>query len=968
MSDEPASGRARGRGGRGRGKPQQQKAPGAAQQQAPGPAQPAPRPAQQPAPGPARPAQQPAAGRAQPAPGPAQQPTPGPARAAPGPAQQQAAAGPAQQQAAPPAREGAGPGPAVGRGRTRGPQRPQQVEQIAAPATVVQMPPAEPPVTSGRGVHRGGGRERPSGSGDVPLEEMARMGLETTHRRRQPFEKYIEVPYKDEGKETHGKYGQVIELYTNYFQVTLPSEFKIWQYHVNFNPEVESIRVKFGLIASLELVTGAVKCFDGGILYLCKLLPNEVTECFATRTYDNAVIRIELKRVAEVFANTPQYIQIVNLLFKKVLMAMGMKLIRDHYFNPSQTVKIQKHKLEVMPGFATSILRYEAGNLLGVDIVHKILRIDTFLDCLYNLYYSFQKEDLKAFHAAAIKNFVGTIVMTKHNNTTYRVDDIDWEGRPTSTFEKGGVQISYIDYFKQRWNITIIDENQPLLVVKPTERDRRRGEKRNLYLLPELCTITGLSEEVRSDFNVMKDLAIHTRVGPEGRLNTLEDFLEKINANPRVREILGPWQTKFDDKPLRIPARQFPAENLLLKNAQGEIMKISYDIKDADWSRNMRNCRLLNAVNIIQWVLIYPEKLSGPANDLADCLSRVGGGMGMKIAEPTRVELRNDRNDSYLQAIRQNLTDNVQIIVAVAPNNKKDRYDAIKKCCCIDNPVPSQVVLQRTLTKKQGLMSIAMKIAIQMNCKMGGEAWGVEIPLEGVMIIGIDSYHDSANKGQSVGALVASLNKQCTRYYSMTEDHPRGNDALNSLTTLLAVALKKYYEINRALPKRLVFYRDGVGDGQLEFVYKHECEQVHAAFSSVGGVDYKPSFAFVIVKKRINTRLFAHNNNQVSNPLPGTLVDSHITKPDWYDFFLVSQSVRQGTVSPTSYNVIYDKTGLQADHMQRLTYKLTHMYFNWQGTIRVPAPCQYAHKLAFLQGQSLHRPFSALLADKLFYL
>ncbi|BFZ18411.1 hypothetical protein BsWGS_21450 [Bradybaena similaris] len=918
MSDEPVSGRARGRGGRGRGKPQEQKAPGAAQQPAPGPAQPTP--------------------------------------------------GPAQQQAAQLAREGAGPGPAVGRGRARGPQRPQQVEQIAAPATVVQMPLAEPPVTSGRGVHRGGGRERPSGSGDAPVQEMARMGLEATYRRRQPFEKYIEVAYKDGGKNSHGNYGQVVELLTNYFEVTLPSEFKIWQYHVNFNPEVESVRVKFALIANLELVTGAVKCFDGGILYLCKLLPNEVTECFATRSYDNAVIKIELKRVAEVFANTPQYIQIVNLLFKKVLMAMGYKLIRDHYFNPALTVKILKHKLEVMPGFATSILRYEAGNLLGVDIVHKILRIDTFLDCLYNLSRPFQKEDLKFFHAAAIKNFVGTIVMTRYNNATYRVDDIDWESRPTSTFEKGGVQMTYIDYFNQRYGLSIEDEDQPLLVVKPTERDRRRGERRNLYLVPELCTITGLSEEVRSDFNVMKDLAIHTRVGPEVRLKTLEDFLKDINANSKVMDILGPWQTKFDASPLRIPARQFEPEKLTLRNPKGEITKISYDIKDADWSRNMRNCRLLNAVSISQWVLIYPQKLFGPANDLADCLSRVGGGMGMRIAEPTRVELHNDRNDSYLQAIRQNLTPNVQIIVAVAPNNKKDRYDAIKKCCCIDNPVPSQVVLQRTLAKKQGLMSVATKIAIQMNCKMGGEVWGVEIPMKFAMIVGIDSYHDSANKGQSVGALVASLNKECTRYYSMTEDHPRGNDALNSLTTLLAVALRKYHDINKALPQKLVFYRDGVGDGQLEFVYKHECEQVHAAFSSVGGVDYKPNFAFIIVKKRINTRLFAHNNNQVSNPPPGTLVDSRVTKPDWYDFFLVSQSVRQGTVSPTSYNVIYDKTGLQADHMQQLTYKLTHMYFNWQGTIRVPAPCQYAHKLAFLQGQSLHRPFSALLADKLFYL
>ena len=28
------------------------------------------------------------------------------------------------------------------------------------------------------------------------------------------------------------------------------------------------------------------------------------------------------------------------------------------------------------------------------------------------------------------------------------------------------------------------------------------------------------------------------------------------------------------------------------------------------------------------------------------------------------------------------------------------------------------------------------------------------------------------------------------------------------------------------------------------------------------------------------------------------------------------------------------------------SYKLTHMYYNWPGTVRVPAPCQYAHKVS----------------------
>ena len=125
---------------------------------------------------------------------------------------------------------------------------------------------------------------------------------------------------------------------------------------------------------------------------------------------------------------------------------------------------------------------------------------------------------------------------------------------------------------------------------------------------------------------------------------------------------------------------------------------------------------------------------------------------------------------------------------------------------------------------------------------------------------------------------------------------------------------------------------------------------------------------FIVVKKRINHRFFSQNNQQLSNPPPGTVIDDTVTRNSWYDFFIVSQSVRQGTVTPTSYNVIYDTTGLKADHIQRLTYKLCHLYYNWPGTVRVPAPCQYAHKLAFLTGQSLHDEADKTLADKLFYL
>lgn len=45
-----------------------------------------------------------------------------------------------------------------------------------------------------------------------------------------------------------------------------------------------------------------------------------------------------------------------------------------------------------------------------------------------------------------------------------------------------------------------------------------------------------------------------------------------------------------------------------------------------------------------------------------------------------------------------------------------------------------------------------------------------------------------------------------------------------------------------------------------------------------------------------------------------------------YDFFLVSQSVREGTVSPTGFNIIHDTIGIPPDRIQQLSFRFTYLY------------------------------------------
>ena len=47
-----------------------------------------------------------------------------------------------------------------------------------------------------------------------------------------------------------------------------------------------------------------------------------------------------------------------------------------------------------------------------------------------------------------------------------------------------------------------------------------------------------------------------------------------------------------------------------------------------------------------------------------------------------------------------------------------------------------QVVTAKVIEKPKGLQSVATKVALQLNCKMGGQLWAVKIPMSGAMVVG----------------------------------------------------------------------------------------------------------------------------------------------------------------------------------------------------------------------------------------
>ncbi len=124
------------------------------------------------------------------------------------------------------------------------------------------------------------------------------------------------------------------------------------------------------------------------------------------------------------------------------------------------------------------------------------------------------------------------------------------------------------------------------------------------------------------------------------------------------------------------------------------------------------------------------------------------------------------------------------------------------------------------------------------------------------MVFGADVFHSGKDEKHipSIAAVCASMDSDATVYghqYSINKK-PR-NETIERLENMVIHLLKVYKNVNGRFPQRVLFYRDGVSEGQFKKVLKEEVEAMRRAFKKVYG-NNPPKLTFVIVQKRHNTR------------------------------------------------------------------------------------------------------------------
>ncbi|CAF2679756.1 unnamed protein product [Rotaria sp. Silwood2] len=200
------------------------------------------------------------------------------------------------------------------------------------------------------------------------------------------------------------------------------------------------------------------------------------------------------------------------------------------------------------------------------------------------------------------------------------------------------------------------------------------------------------------------------------------------------------------------------------------------------------------------------------------------------------------------------------------------------------------------------------------------------------MFFGADVLHPTSVTQQhpSIAAVVASGNSQCSMTATrICQQYPKqGKCSLEIIIGMeeMVVQLLKYnQEVNKRLPTKVVFYRDGIDDGQFSKIIAEEIPAIRKAFDRMyGEKSNHPLLTFIVVKKRHNTRFFKHDQveNTKINMLIGTVIDTKIVHPYQYNFYLNSHKALQGVNRPSLYHVLLDEIEFTTDELQLLTYYL----------------------------------------------
>ncbi|KAF9438295.1 eukaryotic translation initiation factor 2C, 2 [Entomortierella beljakovae] len=515
-------------------------------------------------------------------------------------------------------------------------------------------------------------------------------------------------------------------------------------------------------------------------------------------------------------------------------------------------------------------------------------------------------------------------------------------------FNKGDAQISVATYFQETYGRPLIFPNMPCVVYG-----------RDVFLPMEICyVIEGQRYVKKLDQDQTADMIKYTAMPPHVRANKIRTGLKilKYDDNPNLAD----FGVRVSSEMTELKARVLPAPSISYNPSSRQANVVP---REGAW--NLKDKKVATGATLGSWGIVvfgsenelHTHAVENFVRELVNTC--VNTGMNIINKAPPIMyfnplgDIEGSLKTAWMRAGNA-VKSQPQLLVCILPNKAVPLYAEIKRVSDTVLGIPTQCVQkQHTFTPK---VQYCANVCLKMNVKLGGmnsflspqqTPFLTQTP---TILFGADVCHPAPGdlRRPSIASLVGSMDSKAARYAATIRVQAARTETITDLGGMVVELLKTFYQTCGQKPERVLFYRDGVSEGQFKEVLQSEVESVRAACRSLDPT-YMPTITFVVVQKRHHARFFPirrEEGDRVGNCMPGTVVDTDITHPIEFDFYLQSHAGIQGTSRPTHYHVLYDENKFSADMLQDFTYKLCHLYARCTRTVSMVPPAYYAHLVA----------------------
>lgn len=528
-----------------------------------------------------------------------------------------------------------------------------------------------------------------------------------------------------------------------------------------------------------------------------------------------------------------------------------------------------------------------------------------------------------------------------------------------------GVKTTVAEYFQNTYNLKLQYPWMPCI---------QAGANGKVNIPFELCSVR---PNQRHKGKISDDQAAAmikvTAAFPPIREKRINDGISSLHGSNDA-QLLNAWGVTIAPKMVEVNARMLNAPTILFANNQPlRVNNGSWRIDEgrmfstgctlAAWSivvlGSERDCNL-QAVDKFGFALDDLVKKMGMNVYWPDDLSRMVTFLGRNDIETTLLNAENQAIEMGKEAAAKGFTRSnnrkIDMIMCIIIQRNVYQYSEVKRIAECRMDAVTQCVLSKHVFAAK--IAYCANLALKINVKLGGVNSHIdaarELPVLGAglptMIFGADVTHTAGAGGalgNSIAAVVASIDRRFAEYRASIRQQSGRKEIIEELFDMACELMLLFKDRGGVFPQRIIFYRDGVSDGEKGTVVVHEVQALKKACEKLG--IKKMAITFLCVTKRHHVRFFGSDRKDVDkngNVLPGMCVDTGIVDPFEYDFFLNSHAGLASTSKASHYHVLYDEIGFTPDSLQSLSYKLCYLYCRATKAVSMVPPAYYAHLVA----------------------